>query len=164
MNIIIKSNFQFSVTSIHYAPNGELKAELWMDEPSDGVLELGAKTLSSFVYSFINEPYELLTGHTIGGSDVDTEEKAIAVISTLSAGLSSILGKGVGIIKTKGDTGLSKYNDFVKQSGGRHGRTQVDMGELYQKNKRAYYEYEQGKRIFGINEKGLSLINTSLNE
>lgn len=28
MNIIIKSNFQFSVTSIHYAPNGELCIEL----------------------------------------------------------------------------------------------------------------------------------------
>ena len=143
---------------------GLAKAELWMDEPSNGFIDFTTKTLSSIAYSFFNEPFEFLTGYTIAGSEVNADEKTLATISTLSAGLSSIIGKGAGIINTKGDTGLDKYNNFVKRSGGRHGRTQKEMGELYQDNKRAYSEYKRGKKMFGINEKGISVLNNSQNE
>ena len=143
---------------------GITKFELWMDEGAGSISGSIAKGVCSFAYSFINEPWEFLTGHTLAGSDVNAEERSVAAISTMSAGLSGIIGKGAGIIKTKGDTGLDKYNNFVKRSGGRHGKTQKEMGNLYQNNKRIYSEYERGKKIFGINEKGISILNNSLNE
>ena len=119
---------------------GLAKAELWMDEPSKGFIDFTTKTLSSIAYSFFNEPFELSTGHTIAGSDVNYDEKTNAFIGQLFSGMSRFIGKGIGLIHPKGVNGLDRYNNFVQISGGRNGRTPEEMGKVYQKNKQTINE------------------------
>lgn len=144
--------------------SGIALAELWMDEPGETFWDDLKKSIGATLYSFINEPCEVLTGHTLAGNYINYDEKALSTIDVLSIGLGKFVQKGAQIIKTSGLTGLDKYNDFVKKSGGRHGRTQKEMGVMYQNNKRALEDYSNGIMTYNITTLGLSIINNSNNE
>ena len=136
--------------------SGLAKAELWMNESGGSPIGLMAKAIISTGYSHINEPFELITGHSMAGYEPNSMEKAIAMIDVLSGGTSRLFGSGAGLIKTSGSTGLAKYNDFVKKSGGLHGRTQKEMGELYQRNKLALEDYSHADKTTNISTIGIS--------
>ena len=112
-----------------------INAELWMDEPSTGLIDFGAKTVASIAYSFINDPVIALTGYSLGGTEATPNERAEACVGFVSGMLGKTLKKGMGLIETVGAAGLEKYNDFVHKMGNYQGKTKKEMGRLYQQNK-----------------------------
>ena len=140
---------------------GLVDFELWMGESSENVGDFAIKQACIMGYSILNEPFEAIIGRSLAGSDINTDERLVAMISTLSSGFGKILSKGTGIIKTQGIDGLQKYNDFVKKSGGRNGRNQTEMGLLYQRNKQSLIDYSQGEKSYNIITSVLSVIKES---
>lgn len=110
-------------------------AEAWMDEPATNVKDIVIKAATNIVYSAINEPIELITGSSLAGSEVNSNDMEEAFAGVASSKLGVLLKKGMGTIKTIGKTGLDKYNDYVHKMGNYKGKTKKQMGQLYQKNK-----------------------------
>ena len=108
-----------------YTSRGEIKQasglsniEMWMDSPSENVIDAAVKGAASIAYGVPNDISKLITGKTIAGSDVSSTEKEEAFAGTATSILSPLL-KGTGIItRTNAKKGLQGYNEFIKKNPG----------------------------------------------
>ena len=145
-----------------YTPNGEIRAttdffanaEMWINEPATSEGDFCLKTLSQILYSSLDDISIVATGTSFTGTEVTQTEKEDA-FAGLALSLVGGVTRGMGIIKTKGETGLAKYNDFVKKMGNYQGRSKKEMGILYQNNKELNNAVSTHKKV----EKGLSVVS-----
>lgn len=112
-----------------------VRVESWMEEPSTSIVDLGLKSVANIGYSVINDPMIVFSGSSLAGTEATPNESMVAFAGTASSVLGSLLSKGMGLIKTVGESGLDKYNDFVSQMGNYQGKSKSQMGRLYQNNK-----------------------------
>lgn len=129
--------------------NGEIKEvdimtvfEMWLEEPSENILEFFSKIGLNVAYSIANSPYSLFTGQTIGGTPLTSDEKVEAFMDFVPGLITGGFTKTGQVIKTS-KKGLARFNDFVKKSPGitsKEGlpkgmKWQERAGDLYTKNK-----------------------------
>jgi hypothetical protein len=113
--------------------------EMWLNSPSEGGGEFAEKIAANLAYGIVNSPYSLLTGHTIGGTDLNPTEKMDAFIDFVPGLLTGGFSKTGEVFKTT-QKGLQGYNQFVKgakKSGAEFNGTnwQQSVGKAFQINK-----------------------------
>lgn len=146
--IIYKNTQHFNKDGSLIPQEGEIKEidphtyfEMWLDSPRDNAWDVLKKGGANILYDFINSPYILLTGNTLAGSEVNSNEK-IAAFTDVETMIIAPLLKATNIVtKTaKGATGLNKWNDFIKRNSGilknrgGKGEGQKAVKELFQQN------------------------------
>jgi hypothetical protein len=144
--------------------NGEISAgidnmtrfEMWLDSPSNGVLEGIGKVAANIAYNIFNSPYSLFTGKTIGGTSINSVERTDAFIDFAPGLISAGFSKTGQIVKT--GKGLKGYNTFVKSSPGitEGANWQKHASRMFQNNKVNY----QGIQQFDIGIRATSIMPT----
>lgn len=87
--------------------------EMWLDAPSSGVGEAATKIGANILYGMANSPYSLLTGKTLGGTELNSKEKTDAFVDTAPGLLSLGLTGTKSVIKVT-EKGLDGFNKLVK--------------------------------------------------
>lgn len=135
-------------------PDGLTNFEMWLESPSENIIDGSLKIGSNILYSLPNSCSILLTNETIGGTD-RREFKVDAFVDVAP----SILSLGTSTLTTKvTEKGLKGFNQYVKENSGilrnrgKDGMKQV--GELYQNNKKVLESLESLDKVDQIKEVG----------
>jgi RHS repeat-associated protein len=91
------------------------RLELYLDSPAENTGQAMLKIGGNIAYDIINSPVSLVTGSSIGGQPLNSNEKMEAFIDVAPAIVTFGLSKTGSVIKTTGK-GLDAYNDFVKKA------------------------------------------------
>ncbi len=144
-------------------------AEMWMESSSKTLGEAVVKTVVTAAYEVVNSPFKMVTGKTIGGYEVTSDERVGAFGNTVTSVATAGTGKILGITKT--EKGLKGFNQFVKKNPGITSNKglpngvsgQENAGRLFQMNKGHQQAVESLDNTMDIVEKVDAIKNIDKN-
>ena len=108
-----------------YSSRGEIRetsgianVEMWMNSPFEGIGDAMAKIAANIAYGIPNDVSMLLTGKTLGRSDVNPADREEAFAGAASTFLAPFLKTSGVITNTKVRKGLQGYNEYVEKNPG----------------------------------------------
>jgi len=112
--------------------------ESWLNKPSESIMEAVGKITLNIAYSMGNSPFSLLTGRTIGGKSLNSEEKIQSFIDVVPLGVIEGL-KISGTVVNTTNKGISGFNKF-KESIGPISSKDLPTGMKWQENASQLYK------------------------
>jgi RHS repeat-associated protein len=94
-------------------PDNLTQAEMWLDSPSENIGEGALKVAANVGYGIVNSPYSLLTGKTLGGTELNSKEKTDAFVD-VAPGLVSFGLTGTKSVVKVTEKGLEGFNTLRK--------------------------------------------------
>ncbi|MCF8359784.1 MAG: hypothetical protein K9H26_13565, partial [Prolixibacteraceae bacterium] len=129
--------------------------EMWLDSPSESVGEGIGKIGANIGYSFVNSPYSLLTGKTLGGTSLNSDKKMDAFVDVVPGLISGGFTKTGQVVKTT-RKGLQGFNQFVKKTPGITTTKGLSAGTKWQQRAGQLFQINK------VNQQGLKKLGTGL--
>ena len=138
--------------------------EMWLETPSESIGVGIGKIGANIGYSIANSPYSLITGKTLGGTSLNSNEKMGAFVDFVPGLISGGITKTGQVIKTT-SKGLQGYNQFLKGTKKigiefKGLNWQQNVGKAFQINK----VNQQGLKDLDKTRNVLNIGNTTKNE
>ena len=111
---LLNPNYEESNGEIS-APKGLANIEMALTSNPNSLGEAVILAFGNIIYGFVNSPYSLLTGCTLAGSKLNSQEKVSAFVDVVPGLLVPALTKSKQVIMTT-EKSLNGYNQFVKES------------------------------------------------
>jgi len=129
--------------------------EMWLESPSYNVGEATMKVGANMIYDMVNSPFSLLSGKTLGGTELTSKEKTDAFVD-VAPGLLSLGLTGTKTVIKVTEKGIGGFNNLVKAVPELTTTKGLPSGMKWQSRAGQVYQWNK------INIQGLNTFNRGL--